>query len=97
MDIAIAMPKGQRLINLLQSRVNNILKPPELSVTLRAELRMREIKQRVIDDTCILTVLQIKDIPPIMQPRNPTAMHILKETPRLHRHVPQKKLREEFR
>jgi hypothetical protein len=44
-----------------------------------------ERKQRVIDDTPIITIKRITNAPPIMQARNPTAKRQLKNTPRVHR------------
>jgi hypothetical protein len=41
----------------------------------------------VINDTPILTIPQITDMPNIMQSRNPTAKRALKKTARLHRQV----------
>ncbi len=41
----------------------------------------------MIDDTPILTIPRITDAPAIMQSRNPTAKHMLKNNPRVHRRV----------
>ncbi len=46
---------------------------------------MREQEQRVIDDTPILTIPRITNVPAIIQSRNPTAKQALKTTPRIHR------------
>jgi hypothetical protein len=51
------------------------------------ELRMQEDKQRVIDDTPIITVPRITNLPTIMKTRNPTAKRALKGTKCLHRRV----------
>ncbi len=47
----------------------------------------REVEQRVIDDTPILTLPQITEAPGIMQSHNPTAKQTLKNTPCLHQRV----------
>jgi hypothetical protein len=73
----IAIPSAtyeeRRLIKLLQSKIEDILHPPALVHSPQAEQRVREEKQRVIDETPILTVPRITDTPPIMHAWNPTA------------------------
>jgi hypothetical protein len=44
------------------------------------EQDMHDQQQREIDDTPILTVPQITELPPILQSRNPTAKRALKST-----------------
>ncbi len=46
---------------------------------------MREQEQRVIDDTPILTIPRITNVPAIIQSRNPMAKQALKTMPRIHR------------
>jgi hypothetical protein len=82
-----ATPKGQRLIKLLQSKIKTILTPPNANATQMAEQKVREEQQRVIDETPILTIPRITDVPPIMQACNPTSKQALKNTPRIHRRV----------
>ncbi len=48
---------------------------------------VREEEQRVINNTPILTIPRITDVPNIMQSRNPTAKRALKKTVRPHRRV----------
>jgi hypothetical protein len=48
------------------------------------EQRVRMQQQRVIDETPILTVPHIPNVPPIMKSRNTTAKWALKNTPHLH-------------
>jgi hypothetical protein len=74
--IASATNEGRQLINLLQLKIKDILHPPALAN--QAEQRMREEEQSVIDETPILTILQITDAPLIMQAWNPTAKRVLK-------------------
>ncbi len=47
----------------------------------------REVEQRVIDDTPIITITRLTDAPAIIESRNPTAKQALKNTPRLHLRV----------
>jgi hypothetical protein len=87
-DLALpanAMPKGTRLLRLLQTRIQAILNPPPV-VEQRVDNNAitREEEQRVIDDTPILTIPWITEAPGIMQSCNPTAKQTLKNTPPLH-------------
>jgi hypothetical protein len=86
-SMARATPKGRRLIKLLQSKINTILTPPDANATQMAEQRVGEEQQRVIDETLILTILRITNVPPIMQACNPTSKQALKNTPQIHRQV----------
>ncbi len=81
--------KGRQLIKLLESKIKDILHPPESANTLQAEQRVREEEQRVIDETPILTIPRITDAPPIMHAQNLTAKRVLKNIPRLHRRLTQ--------
>jgi hypothetical protein len=64
--------------------------PPNMEEQrVREELTqaVREDKQRVINDTPIVTIQRITDAPKIIQSRNPTAKRALIKTARLHRQV----------
>jgi hypothetical protein len=80
-------PTGRCLIKLLQSRIKQIVEPTDVIMEQEAEeqeQRVRMQQQRVIDETTILTVPCITNVPPIMKSRNPTAKQALKNTLRLH-------------
>ncbi len=80
-------PMGKCLIKLLQSRIKQILDPtpvPTAQDTQEQEQRVREQQQLVIDNTPILTVPRISNVPPIMKAWNPTAKRVLKNMPHLH-------------
>jgi hypothetical protein len=70
---ASATKKGQWLIKVLQSKIEDILHPPALATTLQAKQSVREEEHRVFDETPILTIPQITDTPLIMQAQNLTA------------------------
>ncbi len=81
-------PTGRCLINLLQSRIKQIVEPTAVITEQEAkeqEQRVRMQQQRVIDKTPILTVPHITNAPPIMKLQNPTAKGALKHSPHLHR------------
>jgi hypothetical protein len=82
--IASATTKGQWLIKLHHTKINNILHPPESAATPQAEQRVREEEQNVIEETPILTIPQIMDTLPIMQAQNAIMKQVLKNTPWLH-------------
>ena len=89
--------KGRRLLQLLQTRIKAILDPPPTSATnhpvivptVKQRVITRDLEQRVIDESPIITVpiQRITDAPGIMTMLNPTAKRNLKATPRLHRRV----------
>ncbi len=81
--VAGTTPKGRRLIKLLQSKINTILTRPNANATQMVEQRVREEQQQVIDETPILTILLITNVPPIMQACNPTSKKALKNTPHI--------------
>jgi hypothetical protein len=91
-DLALptnATPKGQQLLQLLQTRIQALLNPPPIVLEQRMDndaIACKE-EQRVIDYTPILTIPRITEVPAIMQSRNPTAKGTLKNTPRLHRRI----------
>jgi hypothetical protein len=84
-------PKGRRLLKLLSTRIDGLLHPPapmsEQRVNDECQRATREAKQRVIDDSPIITIPRLTDAPPVMITRNPTAKRILRNTPRLHRRI----------
>ncbi len=62
-------PTGKRLIKLLQSRIKQIVEPtpePTEQEAQEQEQRVRLQQQTVIDETPILTVPRITNVPPIM-------------------------------
>jgi hypothetical protein len=82
---AISTPKGRRLLNLLATRIDDLLTfPPPTAQQRVCDEVQREEEQRVIDDYPICTIPRITDVPPIMQSHNPTAKRALQNTPRLH-------------
>ena len=86
--IANTTHEGHRLIKLLQANIQKILHPPKVLEEQRVRTQIEEKrKQRVIDNTPILTATCITDAPPIMQARNPMTKWTIKTTPRLHSHV----------
>jgi hypothetical protein len=90
-DDANATTAGKRLVKALQRKIEQALNPnfvqDEQRVREDEQRVVRENKQRVLDNTPILTIPRITDAPPIMQSRNPTAKRRLKENPRIHRRV----------
>ena len=85
------MPKGKRLLGLLQTGIQALLKPPPILLEQRVDndAIVHKIEQRVIDDIPILRIPCITEVPDIMQSRNPMAKNMLKNTPRLHQRVTQ--------
>jgi hypothetical protein len=84
-------PAGRHLIKILQMKIKHALNLPDVQEEQRVreqEQRVaRENEQRVIDDTPILTIPRITNVPAIMQSRNPMAKHMLKNNPRVHHRV----------
>ncbi len=82
-------PKQQQLLQQLEKGIKKLLAPPptveEQRVQKACTQAVRKKKQRVINNTPILTIPRITDLPNIMQSRNPTAKRVLKKTARLHR------------
>jgi hypothetical protein len=80
---------GRHLIKNLQANIKEALQPPNVQEEQRLREQeqrvMREQEQRVIDDTPLLTIPSITNLPAIIQSRNPTAKRTLKTTPRIHR------------
>jgi hypothetical protein len=68
-------PKQQRLLQQLKQGIKKLLAPPptveEQRVQEACTQAVREEEQRVINDTPILTIPRITDMPNIMQSRNP--------------------------
>jgi hypothetical protein len=75
----------------LEQGIKKLLAPPsnleEQRVQEDRTQAVRKDKQRVIDNTLIVTISQITDAPKIMKSQNPTAKRALKRTARLHRRV----------
>ncbi len=86
-------PAGRHLIKTLQMKIKHALNSPDVQDEQRVrdqEQRVaRENEQRVIDDTPILTIPRITNVPAIMQSRNPMAKRMLKSNPRVHHCVMQ--------
>ena len=81
--------KGRRLLKLLQSHIGNILTPtsppPPVHLEPTLEQRMRAEQQRMIDNSLIITIPCITDVPGIMTSRNPAAKCNIKAMPLIHR------------
>ena len=90
-DDANTTTAGKRLVKALQRKIEQALNPnfvlDEQRVREDEQRVAREIQQRVLDNTPILTIPRITDAPAIMQSRNPMAKRRLKENPRIHRQV----------
>jgi hypothetical protein len=91
-ELASGTPKGRRLLKLLATRIDGLLRPIPTTLPHTAQQRVMESEQRadeqrVMEDYPIVTIPRLTDAPPIMTSRNPTAKRILKATPRLHRRV----------
>ncbi len=87
--IASGTPKGKRLFQALGQKIEDLLHPlpaqEEQRVANEMWLLIQEEEQRVIDDTPIITIPRLTNLPTIMKTRNPTAKQVLKVTKRLHR------------
>ncbi len=89
--------KGRRLLQLLQTRIEDILVPPPASATnhpviehtVEQRVIPRILELRVVNESPIITVplRRITDAPGIMETLNPTAKRTMKTMPRLHRRV----------
>jgi hypothetical protein len=85
---ASTIPKGQRILRLLQDRITALLAPSPTAEEQRVNDKIiREEEQRVINDSPIITIPRITDAPGIMEACNPTVKRKLKETPCVHRRV----------
>jgi hypothetical protein len=86
MDRASTMPKGQRILCLLQDHITALLAPPPTTKEQRENDKIVcKAEQRVIDDSPIITIPKITDAPGMVEACNPTVKRKLKETPCLHR------------
>ncbi len=94
-DNANVMPAGKRLVKALQRKKEQALNPnivqDEQRVREDEQRVARENQQRMLDNTPILTIPCITDVPAIMQSRNPMAKRRLKDNPRLHGRVTRNK------
>ena len=90
-DDANSTPAGKRLVKALQKKIEQALNPnivqDEQRVREDEQRVARENQQRVLDNTPILTIPRIPDMPAIMQSRNPTAKRRLRDNPRIHQRV----------
>jgi hypothetical protein len=67
-ELANGTHKGRRLLRILATRIKSLLTLSPTEVQQRvAEREQNKEKQRVIDETPIITILRITDVPPIMQ------------------------------
>jgi hypothetical protein len=84
-DHASMMPKGRRILRLLQDHITALLAPPPTSKEQMAnDERVCKAEQRVINDSPIITIPRITDALGIIEACNPTAKKKLKETPCIH-------------
>jgi hypothetical protein len=82
------MPKGQRILHLLQDCITALLAPPPTTKEQRENDKIVcKVGQRVIDDSPIITIPRITDAPGIIEARNLTAKRKLKEMPCAYRRV----------
>ncbi len=87
-ELASGTPKGWHLLGLLATRIDGLLTLPPIREQQRVtEIEQRKEEQRVIDESLIITIPCITDVPAIMQARNPTTKRTLKTTPCLHHQV----------
>jgi hypothetical protein len=71
----------------IESLLNTIPVVNKQRVTEATQLQVQAEEQRVMDDTPIITIPCITDLPTIMQTRNPSAKRALKGTKCFHRHI----------
>jgi hypothetical protein len=88
--------KGRTLIKKIQVKIKHILTPQASVATPQAQQKVRENEQRVraeeqrvIDESPIITLPRITNVPPIMHAKNPTYKRALTSTPRIHTRVTQ--------
>jgi hypothetical protein len=90
-NIAGTTSNCRRLLTVLQLHIGNILTPPpplpSAAMEQRVKQRVSAEKQRMIDDTPIITLQCITDAPAIMASCNPMAKRAVKTTPRVHQCV----------
>jgi hypothetical protein len=79
-SIAGTTTKGRWLLTLLQSHIGNISTATEQ----RVEQRVSAEQQRLINDTPIITLQCITDVPAIMKSQNLMATRAVKTTPLVH-------------
>jgi hypothetical protein len=89
--VASNTPKGKRLLKFLVQKIEDLLHPAppieEQRVENEERLAQKMEVQRVIDETPIITIPCITDLPPIVTSNNPTAKWKLKGTKCVHRQV----------
>ena len=80
--------KGRWLLTLVQSHISNILTPPPplpaTATEQRVEQRVSAEQQRVVNNTPIITLQCITDVPAIMKSQNLMATRAVKTTPLVH-------------
>ena len=80
--------KGRQILRLLQDCIMALLAPPptakEQRVSNKVLRKAREVEQRVIDDSPIITILRITNALGIIEACNPTVKWKLKDTPCVH-------------
>jgi hypothetical protein len=84
--VASNTPKGKRLLKFLIQKIEDLLHPAppieEQRVENKEQLAQQMEEQRVINETPIITIPRITDLPPIVTSNNPTAKRKLKGTKR---------------
>ncbi len=89
--VASNTPKGKRLLKFLVQIIEDLLHPAppieEQRVGNKERLARQTEEQRVINETLIITIPRITDLPPILTSHNPPAKQKLKGTKCLHRQV----------
>jgi hypothetical protein len=71
----------------IESLLNTIPVVNKQRVTEAMQLQVQAEEQRVMDDTPIITIPCITDLPTIMHTQNPSAKRALKGTTCLHHHI----------
>ncbi len=87
--VASNTPKGNQLLKFLVQKIEDLLHPAPPIKKKRVENKERLARQmeeqRVINETPIITIPRITDLPPIVTSNNPTAKWKLRGTKCLHR------------
>jgi hypothetical protein len=76
-ELASNTPKGKRLLKYLAQKIDDLMHPispiNEQRVASADRLAMRREDQRVIDESPIITIPRILNLPTVMKTNNPTA------------------------
>jgi hypothetical protein len=90
-NVANNTPKGKRLLKFLAQKIDDLLHPAppidEQRVENKERLAQQMEEQRVINETPIITIPRIINLPPIVTSNNPTTKRKLKGTKQIHRWV----------